>query len=178
MPTGQRSGWRVQAASGKANLSLDISPQVCVDNMTGQPHPYMVSLTMNGQSMQGCGGNPARLLQGVRWQLKAIGGKVVTSDASLEFLTANRLVGSNGCNRVMGRYALSGEGLSFSQLASTRMACEPADMTQADTVDQYLSSVRGFAFDDEGALVLKTEKGELMLQPAGSPSLTGDSGIH
>lgn len=160
----QGNGWRVQAESGQANLYLDITPQVCVDNMTGQPHPYTVSLNMNEQSMQGCGGDPARLLQGVRWQLKAIDGKAVTTQASLEFLADNRLAGSNGCNRIIGSYALSGEGLSFSQLAGTRMACEPEVMAQADKVDQYLSGVRGFAFDDQGALVLKTEQGELLLQ--------------
>lgn len=160
----QGDGWRVRAESGQDNLHLDISPEVCVDNMTGQPHPYTVSLNMNEQTLQGCGGDPARLLQGVRWQLKAIDGKAVTTQASLEFLADNRLAGSNGCNRIIGSYALSGEGLSFSQLASTRMACEPEVMTQADTVDQYLSGARGFAFDDQGALVLKTERGELLFQ--------------
>jgi len=160
----QGDGWRIQAESGQANLYLDINPQLCVDNMSGQPRPYTVSMNLNEQTMQGCGGDPARLLQGVRWQLKAIDGKAVTTQASLEFLADNRVAGSNGCNRIMGSYALSGEGLSFSKLASTRMACEPAIMKQADIVDQYLSGVRGFAFDDQGALVLKAEKGELLWQ--------------
>jgi|GEM_PF-285759 len=161
-------GWQVHATSGSTNLYLDVVPKVCEDNMTGLPYPYTVTLKVNEQAMHGCGGNPERLLQGVRWQLKAIDGKNVASQASLEFLADNRLAGSNGCNRVMGSYKLSGEGLSFSQLASTRMACEPAVMSQADITDQYLSGARGFAFDTEGALVLKTDKGELLFHATDS----------
>lgn len=157
-------GWRLHAESGQAALNLDISQDVCVDSMTGQPHPYTVRLNMNEVSLPGCGGDPARLLQGVRWRLTALGGQAVTIPATLEFLPDNRLAGSNGCNRLIGSYAVSGEGLSFSQLGSTRMACELKVMTQADAFDRYLSSVHGFAFDEHGALVLKAEQGELLLQ--------------
>lgn len=164
----QGDGWQVHATSGRTNLYLDVEPKVCEDNMTGLPHPYAVTLKINGQAMHGCGGNPERMLQGVRWQLKAIDGKNVTSQATLEFLANNRLAGSNGCNRLMGSYELSGEGLRFSELASTRMACEPAVMSQADVIDQYLSGARGFTFDARGALVLKTDKGKLLFHSSDS----------
>lgn len=43
--------------------------------------------------------------------------------ASLRFDANQRLSGSDGCNRLMGSYALDGARLTFTQIATTRMAC-------------------------------------------------------
>lgn len=159
-------GWAVSAVEGGESLRLEITQATCVDSMSGLSRPYSVALKMNEQTLQGCGGDPERLLQGVRWQLESLGEQAVTVPAWLEFLPENRLAGSNGCNRLMGSYAVSGEDLRFGQLGSTRMACPPEIMAQADTIDRYLSGVRGFSFDEHGALVLAAEQGDMKWQAA------------
>ena len=42
----------------------------------------------------------------------------------------NRVAGSGGCNRLMGSYQLDGETLSFSQMATTMMACADGMQTE------------------------------------------------
>ena len=157
-------GWVVQAESEGSFAHLDVSSGICIDNMSGQPRPYSVTLRMSDTALQGCGGDPARLLQGAPWQLKIMGGEAVNLPAIVEFLPDNRLTGTNGCNRLVGAYAISGEGLTISQLASTRMACDPNVMVKADEFDRYLSGVHGFSFTDPDELILKSEQGELQLQ--------------
>jgi heat shock protein HslJ len=68
-------------------------------------------------------------LAGTRWALVELFGKAagVGADAREPFValqsTDARIVGYAGCNRIAGRYELSGAQLRFSQIASTRMAC-------------------------------------------------------
>ena len=42
----------------------------------------------------------------------------------------NRVAGSGGCNRLMGSYQLDGDALSFSQMATTMMACADGMQTE------------------------------------------------
>ena len=37
----------------------------------------------------------------------------------------NRVSGSTGCNRLTGTFAQTAEGFRFSQMASTKMMCQP-----------------------------------------------------
>jgi putative lipoprotein len=75
-------------------------------------------------------------LAGTRWRLVALGDEPVrAADASraphLVFaVEGGRLSGSDGCNRMVGGYALDGARLSFSGIGATRMAC-PESMEQA-----------------------------------------------
>ena len=48
-----------------------------------------------------------------------------------------RVGGSSGCNRLMGGYALEGEKLAFSRLASIRMACAEG----MDTEQKFLAAL-------------------------------------
>lgn len=159
-------GLTLQAAANGDILALDLSEGVCQDSMSGLLRPYSATLTMNGKTLQGCGGEPARLLQGARWMLKSLGGDAVTVPAWLEFLPDARLAGSNGCNRLIGSYAISGEGMRFSQLGSTRMACQPEVMAQSSRIEQYLSAVRGFSFNDHDELLLATDLGDVVATQA------------
>lgn len=156
------NGWRLESVKGQLPLQVDVADAVCQDTMSGVLRPYTVALNFGGRVMRGCGGDSARLLQGVEWTLKTVGGAPLTAPASLAFMPNGRLAGSNGCNRLVGGYEITGEGLRFSQMASTRMACEPAIMHQADRLDQYLATVRGFSFDAQGALVLHAEQGDVI----------------
>lgn len=68
-------------------------------------------------------------LEGTYWKLTHLGDVPVIAgekqrEAHLVFGSQDQRVGgSNGCNRLMGGYALEGGKLAFSRLASTRMAC-------------------------------------------------------
>lgn len=68
-------------------------------------------------------------LAGTRWALVQLFGAAASlgADAREPFVALQsmdaRIVGYAGCNRIAGRYELSGEQLRFSQIASTRMAC-------------------------------------------------------
>ena len=47
--------------------------------------------------------------------------------------------GRTGCNRFTGRYTLTGEGLSFSPLGVTRMACPSPQM---ETEQRFLDLIQ------------------------------------
>ena len=68
----------------------------------------------------------ARPLEGTEWHLVQIGGRDVAYEADTFNITleGGRLSGVGACNRLMGDYMLAPKsGLSFDNLASTRMMC-------------------------------------------------------
>ncbi|MGH6791527.1 MAG: META domain-containing protein [Methyloceanibacter sp.] len=73
-----------------------------------------------------------------------------------------RVYGNGSCNRYFGGYELTGEGLAFSQLGSTKMACEQPLMDQEFIFLQILGAVSRFEFDTEGKLVLHSDDGTLV----------------
>lgn len=54
-----------------------------------------------------------------------------------------RVVGSGGCNRMMGGYTVDGERLTFTHLAGTLMAC-PQGMAQERAFLDTLAAVKGW----------------------------------
>jgi copper homeostasis protein (lipoprotein) len=62
-----------------------------------------------------------------RWRATQLAGApVAASEPKREahlVLEGGRIVGSDGCNRVTGRYELDGNAVRFGQVAGTRMAC-------------------------------------------------------
>ncbi|MDX1756417.1 MAG: META domain-containing protein [Marinobacter sp.] len=146
------------------SVEVAVARQLCRDSMSGMPHPYQVRLTLNGDVRNGCGGDPALLLRGVEWTVEAIDGSAVLADSrvNLTFLADNRVAGKASCNNFMGGYELSGEGLAFSQTATTLMACAPALMQQEDRFLKLLAEVARFDFDARGKLVLQTADGRTL----------------
>ena len=109
-------------------------------------------------------------LENTYWKLTRLGGEAVTvADNQREphlILQAEqkRVVGSGGCNRMMGSYTLDGSRLTFSQMAGTMMAC-PQGM---DVERAYYAALPGVAtwridgetlelFDAAGASVAEFE---------------------
>lgn len=148
---------RSQAITGQ------ISDQVCRDSMTGMPHPKQVTLQVDGSTLTGCGGDPARLIQGAEWVVEDINdrGIIDSSRVTLNFWPDGRVTGRATCNNLMGQYQLSGEGFSINQIATTRMACAPALMAQEQTVMENLRDLQRFDVTESGALVLHSENGML-----------------
>lgn len=140
--TGERKdAWHLEARDG-----------LCIDDMSGMPHPQRTTLNYQSETLHGCGGDPERLLQGVVWRIVQGDQTPIGSTAAhIRFLADNEIVGSTGCNRFFGEYTLTGEGLSIKDIGSTRMACSSELMAQEDTLLKQLPLVNRFSFEDTDA---------------------------
>lgn len=143
-------------------LEVRIADQLCTDTMTGMPRPRTVVAVLDGDELRGCGGDPASLLQGDEWAVDEIAGQPIIdgSKVTLAFSADGRVSGAGSCNRFMGSYTLTGEGLTLSQMASTMMACEDGLMDQEGRYLRLLEAVSRFDLDAEGTLVLHTAAGD------------------
>ena len=162
-PTAQVSGGTTKyvARTNQGELTATIVNHLCVDSMSGMPHPQSVTVVVGGKTLTGCGGEPASLLQGAEWTVVEIGGAplVAGSKVTLDFAPDGRLSGHSSCNSFTGAYALSGEGLAISKVAGTRMMCDAALMDQERRFLDTLGGVQNFSIAADGALLLNTGDG-------------------
>lgn len=158
-----------QATSAGGELEALVFDRVCVDTMSGMTHPNTVEVRWQDRVLRGCGGDPARLLQGEPWEVVELDGRAVADPAriTLGFAAEGRLAGSAACNRYFGSYALSGEGLRLSPLGATRMACEPRAMEEERRFMEVAARVSGFAIAADGGLELRA--GERVVMRARRP---------
>jgi heat shock protein HslJ/membrane-bound inhibitor of C-type lysozyme len=138
------------------DASLRIEEGLCHDDATGMPYPDAARLTLGTRELRGCGGDPADLLTGETWRITALGDAALIEPErlSLSFFEPGRVAGSSGCNRLIGGFKLTGEGLSFERMGSTMMACEDAIMAQERRMLDALEQVRRFDVTAEGTLLL------------------------
>jgi heat shock protein HslJ len=96
------------------------------------------------------------------WIAERIGGQAVGGDTRPTVTIAGgRVTGSGGCNRLMGSATISGDGISFTGLATTRMACPGPVMAQEKAFLDALMAARTF----------RLEAGSLSLQDAAGNEL-------
>ena len=154
-----------------AGARLRIEERLCRDTMTGMPHPDTARLILDGRELQGCGGDPADLLTGDAWRITALGDAelIEPERMSLNFFSPGRVAGSAGCNRLVGGFTLTGEGLSFGQMASTMMACPEPLMAQERRMLDALEQVAAFDMDGRGTLRLLGEDRATVLIEAARP---------
>jgi heat shock protein HslJ len=107
----------------------------------------------------------AEALGNHRWVLTELDGQPIPDTArrnaaSLQFFTKeNRVAGSGGCNRITGGYERTGrDGLKFSRMVSTKMACPGPDLETPflralDQVDNF-SIAQGVLTLRQGPTVL------------------------
>ena len=135
---------------------LRIEEGLCHDDMSGMPHPDHAILTLDGQDLRGCGGDPQSLLTGAEWQVEDVmgGGVIDAAEVTIAFDGRGRVGGRSACNRYFGSYELTGEGVTFGQMAATQMACAPALMDLEHKMLDALGQVWRFDFDETGALLL------------------------
>jgi len=100
-------------------------------------------------------------LQGGEWVVEDIDarGVIDRSRATLVFDTDGRLGGRGSCNSYSGSYTLAGQRLTVGPLATTMMACAEALMNQERRFFEIIMAVDGYAFSDDGALILSTADG-------------------
>jgi heat shock protein HslJ/membrane-bound inhibitor of C-type lysozyme len=160
-PQVSADGVRYRTEAEGRSLSVWIQPRVCADIATGMPHPYQVRYELDGKGHAGCGGDPKTLLTGGEWIVETIGGAPVVdkSEATILFMEEGRVAGNASCNRFIGGYHLTGEGLSFSQMGNTMMACEDALSRQEARFLELLQAVFRFEISPTGRLVLHAPDG-------------------
>jgi heat shock protein HslJ len=142
-------------------LLVWIESGICADMATGMPHPYQVRYELDGRGHSGCGGEPKSLITGGEWVVETIGGAPVidTSKATILFMDEGRVAGNASCNRFIGGYQLTGEGLSFAQMGTTMMACEDDLSLQEGRFLELLQAVSHFEIAPGGRLVLHAPDG-------------------
>jgi heat shock protein HslJ/membrane-bound inhibitor of C-type lysozyme len=157
-----RSTRSYKAESSAGPMTVVITEQRCADSMSGMPHPAVVQVGVRGQVFKGCGGEPSSLLTGPEWRVQSIAGAPPAegSRVSLRFGADGSLSGTAGCNRFTSRWQLSGEGLTVSPPAATRMACPALLMAQEGRVVSLLGGVQGFDIAADGSLLLRTASGQ------------------
>jgi putative lipoprotein len=122
-------------------------------------------------------------LEGTAWTLTYFESDVGTilalaeSPATLEFAASDsqsgRLAGTSGCNRYTAGCAVSGTGLTVTQMLSTRMLCTPAErMEQEYRFFQAMQVAKSYLLQDD-SLVIKHVSGTLHFKRA---EATSDSG--
>jgi heat shock protein HslJ len=91
---------------------------------------------------------PDAMLMGTYWRAVAMDGAAVApqspkQEAHLVFAAqGNRVSGSTGCNRVMGTFEQTADGLRFAKMAATKIACPPPLSTQEIAFLQALDATR------------------------------------
>ena len=99
-------------------------------------------------------------LTGSSWVLESLYGQPPVADTTVTLsFEANRVSGSDGCNRLMGSYTVDGFNITFGPLAGTMMACPGPIMEQADKFRQALSNAKSFQAA-EGRLTLLDAEGK------------------
>jgi heat shock protein HslJ len=141
-------------AQGQA-FALTVEDKICVDTMSGMPHPQTAAVVWGARRFSGCGGDPAELLRG-EWRIEQIDGKAVLAGTqpTLTLDAQNRVSGNASCNRLVGSYQLTGESLSILQPALTRMLCDQQVTEQEVAFVRALESVGRFDIDAGGRLIL------------------------
>jgi len=155
----------------EANARLRVEERMCHDDATGMPYPDTAQLALDEGVLRGCGGDPVDLLTGGAWRVTGLGDAplIEPERLSLNFLDAGRVAGSGGCNRFVGGFSLSGEGLHFGPMASTMMACPEPLMEQERRMLDALEQVMAFDVDARGRLLLLAEDRRTVLIGAARP---------
>ncbi len=141
-------------------FTLSLADEVCVDTMSGMPHPKTATVVIGDRKLSGCGGEPAALLHG-DWRIEEIGGTAIVAGSAptLAFEPDGRIHGNGSCNRFMGSFKLSGEGLKFSQTGASMMACEQPLLEQEHNLLQAFEAIRRFEVGPGGQVRLLGDEG-------------------
>ena len=141
------------------DFTLRIDPALCHDDMSGMPYPFTATLTRAGTALNGCAGDPAALLAG-DWTVTRLDTAPLPAGVNVTLsFSDGRVAGNSGCNRLSGGYALTGEGLSFTAIATTRMACPAPQMETEQSVLAAFASITRFDIAADGQLLLQSDEG-------------------
>lgn len=140
--------YNVETASSK--MTVQISQVECTNAMSGKISPYSVTIDMKKgvdaelQKLEGCGHYVTDYRLHDIWVLETLNGKTITkTDFSKEFplmeiqAAENTFSGFTGCNRMNGSLFFEKGLLRFTNVATTRMMCEPSNKE-----DEFLKALQ------------------------------------
>ncbi len=154
---GIADGWRFSATSSGRPFTVLVEDRGCNDSMSGRPFPHTVEVDVNGRSYTGCGGDTASLITDREWTVTHLDDAETTGPQrpTMLFAADGSLSGSGSCNRYMGSYEITGEGIEIGPVAATRMACLEPDVSAQETrFFALLEQVTRFDIADDGSLEL------------------------
>lgn len=130
----------VIATEGGRTLEAKITERMCADTMSGMPFPVGIEVNLAGQRFSGCGGEIMTAVEG-GWRVIRLGDAMLPDGVTVTMVVERdgKVSGRSGCNRFSGAYTLTGEGLSFGNMAVTRMACPPPMM---ETEQRFLDMLK------------------------------------
>lgn len=133
---------------------VEIGDRLCRDSATGMPHPHAVTVVVAGETLQGCGGAPAELLDAAPLSVTELNGAPLPDGAMIDmrFLPGGRVAGKSACNRYNAGYTIGGEGIAFAGGALTRMACPEPLMSLEQQFHETLGKVSRFDVAEDGAV--------------------------
>lgn len=155
---------RITADEGGKMLEAKITEKMCADTMSGMPFPIGVVVSFAGKQFTGCGGEIMTAIEG-GWRVIRLGQDMPPEGVTvtISFAPDGTVSGRSGCNRFTGPYSLSGEGLSFGNLALTRMACPEPQMQTERRVLELLASITRATPGDSAQLRLMAGDSQAMV---------------
>jgi len=89
-------------------------------------------------------------IRGVTWQLSDMGDKAIDNNiiTTLVFGDDNKISGKGGCNNYFGTYDLYSNGITISDIGSTRKMCSEEIMEQEMTYLDILGKAKSIKFND------------------------------
>ena len=147
-------------------LTVAITPGVCSDGMSDRRYADTVTVTREGTTLNGCGGDilPPERLADTNWGIVEIDGRAVQGENYALQFSADRLSGQAGCNRFSGGYSQSGQTLTIGPVAATRMACPDPQMDHERRALQLLSGPVRISYPDGDTLLLTGNGGTIRLR--------------
>jgi heat shock protein HslJ/uncharacterized lipoprotein NlpE involved in copper resistance len=158
----ERQYHQLRSAAGAPLLVSLEGRLVEMPAMEGPPREHLVVDKFGGaQAGENCGAaaasgqavspdTPTASLQNTYWKLIELGGQAVTMlpqqqrEVRITLSSdGSRVTGFSGCNQVMGSWQQNGQALRFTQMAGTRMACQPPMAALETQVLEVLASTTG-----------------------------------
>jgi len=89
-------------------------------------------------------------IRGATWQLSDMGDKAIDNNiiTTLVFGDDNKISGKGGCNNYFGTYDLYSNGITISDIGSTRKMCSEEIMEQEMTYLDILGKAKSIKFND------------------------------
>lgn len=158
-------GYQFHTKNDAHSATLNVHKKLCYDSMTGRPFPAFVTLNLDGETLQGCGGDPLDLLVGIEWFVEDIvnEGIIDSSKVTINFNREGKIFGTSSCNNYNSSYEITGESLMFTPPVGTLKACPPAIMMQERKFLDLLVKVNRYDIDGFGALILTTDDGKTII---------------
>ena len=143
-------GHRYAGQSDNHALEVWFQDRACHLEAGTQPYPNDVQVRVDNDRLQGCGGNPATLLQRT-WKL--VGGAAAAA-TELQFDPYYRLHVRTGCSHYTTRYIVTPESLQLAPIGDPSSSCTGDDLSADAALLKLLAGVTRFDIGMQGKLQL------------------------